>query len=186
MKKSLTQKAIGIFLIYVSVACIAAFGAYAGGVVFRQYLRIANQAILIVGFIAVLLIWSKEIPKERKIQRMTVRIIAVIVILLVIFGLFLQMFMGIDKETVVIKDGEKKIEVERSWIMFLERSYYDYKNIFWYTKDPHYIESYDDGSPHQPMYRDFYDENGDLANRIYLEENGDFAGGMSSEENGDF
>ena len=68
------------------------------------------------------------------------------------------------------RDGEKKIEVERGWIMFLERSYYDYDNIFWYRINPHCTESYDDGSPDQLIYTDFYNEDGVLTERVYSEE----------------
>ena len=78
--------------------------------------------------------------------------------------------MGMDRERVTEKNGEKKIEVERSWILFLERSYYDYKNAFWYEKNPHFTESYDDGDPDQFLYTDYYNENGDFTERVYLDE----------------
>ena len=149
------------------ITCLAALGAYAGGITFRQYLRTANEVISIAGLIAVLLIWKREIPKEQKTRRTKAKTITVVVFLLVLIGLFLQVFMGIDKETVIQKDGEKKIEVERSWIMFLERSYYDYENMFWYEKNPHYTESYDDGRADQLIYTDYYNEDGVLTERLY-------------------
>lgn len=68
------------------------------------------------------------------------------------------------------RDGEKKVSVERSWIMFLERSYYGYKNIFWYEKNPHCTETYDDGDPNQLVYTDFYDENGNFTERVFTDE----------------
>ena len=170
MGNSPPRKAIKILLVYLLITCLAAAGAYAGGVVFRQYLRIANQLILTAGLIAVLVIWNREIPKEQKRKRTIARIITVALTVLFLLGLFLQVFIGIDKETVMLKDGEKKIEVERSWIMFLERSYYDYENIFWYANYPHYTESYDDGSPYRLIYTDYYNEDGNFTDRIYPDE----------------
>ena len=167
MKHGLTRKAITAFLIYVLVVCITALGAYAAGIVFRQYLRITNECVLIVGLFAVLLIWNKEIPKEQKNNRTKARMITAVVILLNLIGLFLRILTGIDKEMVKQEGGETKIEVERSWILFLERSYYDYKNIFWYTKNPHYTEHYDDGRQDQLIYTDYYNENGDFTDRVY-------------------
>lgn len=172
MKNSLTRKAVRILLIYVLIAGLAAAGAHAGGVVFRQYLRIANETILAAGLVAVLLIWIREIPRERTRMRTAAKIIAAAAIFLLLIGLLLQGFMGIDRETVVRKDGEKKIEVERSWIMFLERSYYDYQNVFWYKKNPHYTETYDDGDPDQYIYTDFYNEDGVFTGRVYSDEQG--------------
>jgi len=170
MKNRLTRKAIRAFLIYVLIVCLAAAAAYAAGAVFRQYLRIANQLIITAGLIAVLLLWNREIRKEQKHRRKIAKIITVAVILLILMGLSLQMFMGIDRETVVQKDGEKKIEVERSWILFLERSYYDYKNAFWYEKNPHFTETFDDGSPDQFLYTDYYDEHGVFTDRVFPDE----------------
>lgn len=172
MKYSLTRKTVRILLIYALIICLAAVGAHTGGIVFRQYLRIANKVILTAGLIAVLLIWNTEIPRERKRTRVTARIVTAAVFFLVLIGLLLQVFMGIDRESVVQKDGEKKIEVERSWIMFLERSYYDYKNILWYERDPHYTENYDDGDPGQFLYTDFYNEDGVFTDRVYSDEQG--------------
>ena len=170
MKNSLTRKVIRVLLIYMLIICFAAVGAYAAGITFRQYLRIANEVIIAAGLITVLLIWNKEIPKEQKNKRKKAKIIAVAVILFSVIGLFLQIFAGIDKETVIQKDGEKKIEVERSWVMFLERSYYDYSNIFWYENNPHYTENYDDGSPDQLIYTDYYNEDGVFIDRVYTDE----------------
>lgn len=62
MKKSRTRTAAVILFAYALAACLAAAGAHIGGVVFRQYLRIANEVILTSGLIAVLLIWNSEIP----------------------------------------------------------------------------------------------------------------------------
>ena len=170
MAKSLTRRAIGVYLIYVLAAGLAAAGARVGGVVFRQYLRIANELILTGGLIAVLLIRCGEIPAERKRRRTAARIITAAVILFVLLAVFLQVFMGIDKESVTQRDGGTKIEVERGWIMFLERSYYDYKNILWYAREPHCTESYDDGSPSQFLYTDYYDEDGVFTERVYPDE----------------
>lgn len=170
MKNSLYRKAIRVLLLYVLFACLASVGAYAAGINFRQYLRIANELIITAGLITVLLLWNREIPTEQKSRRIKAKIITIAVFILILIGLFLQVFTGIDQEKVIQKDGEKKIEVERSWIMYLERSYYDYKNIFWYEKNPYYTESFDDGRPDQLLYTDFYNEDGDFTNRIYPDE----------------
>ena len=170
MKNSLTRKAIRVFLVYVLTACLAAAGAYVAGVVFRQYLRIMNQLIITVGLITVLLLWSREISEDQKHGRKKGKLITAAVILLMLMGLSLQVFMGIDRETVTEKEGEKKIEVERSWLMFLERSYFDYENAFWYEKNPHFTENYDDGDPDQFLYTDYYNENGDFTERVYPDE----------------
>ena len=167
MGKSLTCKAIKVYLAYVLIACLAAAGAYAGGIVFRQYLRIGNKLILTVGLLAILLIWNREIPAERKKTRITAKSITVAAVVLVLLGSFLQVFIGIDQESVILKDGEKKIEVECSWILLLERSYYNYENIFWYAKEPHFTEHYDDGSPDQYIYTDYYNEDGVYTGRIF-------------------
>ena len=172
MQNSLTRNSVTILLIYALIACLAAAGAHIGSIVFRQYLRIANEVILTAGLIAVLLIWIKEIPRERKRKRVTAKIITVAVAFLILISVFLQVFTGIEQETVIQKDGEKKIEVERTWIMFLERSYYDYKNIFWYEKNPHYTKHYDDGNPSQYIYTDYYNEDGVFTDRVYSDEQG--------------
>ena len=167
MKKSLTRRAVRVFLVYLLIACLAAAGAHAAGIVFRQYLRAANELIITAGLITVLLIWNREIPKEQKHKRIRGKIITLAAILLILIGLLLQVFMGIEKETVILKDGEKKVAVERSWFMFLERSYYDYHNIFWYPKNPHCTETYDDGDPDQLAYTDYYNSDGVFAERIF-------------------
>ncbi len=169
MKKTLSHKALVIFLVYVLAVFLAAAGAYAKGIVFRQYLKAAAQAILAAGLVAVLFIRMKEIPPDMKRKHAAAKISVIAVIIIILLAFALQIFMGIDKESVIQKDGEKQIEVERSWIMFLERSYYGYKNVFWYEKNPHYTENYDDGDPDQFIYTDFYDENGNFTKRIYTE-----------------
>ena len=170
MKRSLTFKASRSFLVYLLIACLAAAGADAAGVVFRQYLRIANQLIITAGLLTVLLLWNIEIRKDQKHRRKIAKIIMVAVILLILMGLPLHVFMGIDQETVVQKDGEKKIEVERSWILSMERSYYDYINVFWYEKNPRFTENFDDGDPEQFIYTDYYNENGDFTDRVFADE----------------
>ena len=129
-----------------------------------------NQLIITVGLITVLLLWSREISEDQKHGRKKGKLITAAVILLMLMGLSLQVFMGIDRETVTEKEGEKKIEVERSWLMFLERSYFDYENAFWYEKNPHFTENYDDGDPDQFLYTDYYNENGDFTERVYPDE----------------
>ena len=172
MKGNLTRKSVCIFLIYALIAFLAAAVANAAGIVFRQYLRIANEVIITVGFFAVLLIRNIEIPRERKRERVTAKIITVAAVFFVLISIFFQVVMGIDEETVIEKDCEKKIQVERSWIMILERSYYDYKNILWYESNPHYTESYDDGDPNQYIYTDYYNEDGVFTERVFSDEQG--------------
>ena len=169
MKSSLTRKAIGIFLLYALLSGLAAAGAYADGVVFRQPIRIVNQAILCIGLLTVLLIWIKEIPKERKRKRNAAIIVTAAVCLLLVIGVLFQAFLGIDRETIIEKDGVQKIEVEHSWILLLERSYYDAQNVPWYRKNPHFTEHFDDGDPGQYLYTDYYDESGAFTERIYAD-----------------
>ena len=90
--------------------------------------------------------------------------------LLILVGLLVPICVGAEQETVIEKDGEKKIEVESSWIMFLKRSYFDYENILWYAKNPHYTECFDDGRPDQLVYTDYYNSDGVFTERIYAGE----------------
>jgi hypothetical protein len=53
--------------------------------------------------------------------------------------------------------------------MYYEVNYYDYANAIWYKAFPRIEENYDDGDPDQWIYTDYYDENGELIERVFAE-----------------
>ncbi|MBR2739888.1 MAG: hypothetical protein IKD87_04390 [Oscillospiraceae bacterium] len=160
------RKALKAYLVFALLICLLCLSGRLFGIVFRQYLRIAGVSILAFGLIAVLSIMKREVPEENRRGKILLNAAIIILILMISTAAFLQIFLGTDRETVVIRDNVKKIEVERSWIMFLERSYYDYGNALWYRRYPHYTEYYDDGDPDQYLYTDIYDECGNFTERV--------------------
>ena len=103
MQSNLTRNPIRVFLVYVLIVCLAAAGAYAAGVVFRQYLRIANQLTITAGLLTVLLLWNREVRKDQKHGRKKAKIVTAAVILLVLMGLSLQLFIMIIGWRMILK-----------------------------------------------------------------------------------
>ncbi|MBR2801572.1 MAG: hypothetical protein IKE21_03105 [Erysipelotrichaceae bacterium] len=163
-----SRKAFRIYLVFLLGCLLAALAGHAAGIVFRQYLRI--MAVLLVGggLFFVSLVKIRELPAQQKGKRAAATVLLCIFCLLLGFGLFITL--GSEKERTVERDGRKMIETESGFLLFLERSYYDYGNLFWYRKDPHYTISYDDGDPSQPVYTDYFNENGELSERIFVQE----------------
>ena len=73
-------------------------------------------------------------------------------------------------ETAVDTEEGRKIRIVRQGFMMYEVEYHEYGNILWYGKYPYIRESYDDGDPNQYVYTDYYDENGDLIDRVFAGE----------------
>ena len=169
MGKRKTGKYITIYLIFIALVCIAALAAYFGNVIFRQHIKLITEFFLIEGLLAVLLTWYKEVPEESAKLRLIAKIVLIATVVLVTIGILLQVFMGIPRETVTETSEGKKVKVESSWIMYYEAAYHDYGNFLWYRRYPYYVETYDDGDPGQYLYTDYYDENGDYADRVYAE-----------------
>ena len=173
MKNPHMRKLTLIYLVFALLTGLVAIGTTAAGIVFRQYVRIIWEVILFTGLIAILLIHTREIPHEQSKKRLLAAILTVIIILFILIAVMLQVLFGIDQESVIEIDGKTQILVERSWFIILERSYYDYINPFWYRKNPHYTESFDDGDPNQLVYIDYYNEDGVLTERIFTEDQED-------------
>ena len=152
------------------LACILSAAAYLSNTVFRQYIRYMNAGVLILGLIAVLIIWHRDISPDDRRKRIAARVLLILVIFLGVIGVLLQVLLGTDMETAVDTEEGRKIRIVRQGFMMYEVEYHEYGNILWYGKYPYIRESYDDGDPNQYVYTDYYDENGDLIGRVFAGE----------------
>ncbi len=164
MKKLLADKFTKIFFIYICVLLLLIVYATFRQFIFRKYFRVINEVIIYVGIACILIRRAKRFSEKGKAYFSS---ILIIVIACMAFGA--RLLFDTDKESVVFLKEEKKIRVESSFIMYYEVNYYDYANAIWYKAFPRIEENYDDGDPDQWIYTDYYDENGELIERVFAE-----------------
>ena len=135
--------------------------------IFQQYIRITGGILAIAGLTYLGFQAVNRLPAGRKKTR---GLLSAGIVLLAGAVLALGVLAEADRESVTVLDGQKKIRRESSFIMFYEVTYYDFGNLLWYRAYPCIRESYDDGDPGQWIYTGYYDEEGNLIDRIYKEE----------------
>ena len=167
MRKNCSSLLVKIFLSYLCILLLLSGYAMLNHLVFRQYFRTASGIIVFAGLIYLMILGRNRIPADKKLLRLGASALIGIIVCLTVLG---YLFFGTDKESVVMIDGQKKIKVESSFIMYYEVSFYDYRNILWYKAYPRIVENYDDGDPGQWIYTDYYDENGVFVERRFKEE----------------
>ena len=167
MKPKHTKILPKIIMVYLVGLILVTVYASMYQLIFRQYIRITGGILAIAGLMYLGLQAVNRLPEGR---RKTRTLLSIGVVLLAGAALALGILTETDRETVTIREGQKKIRRESSFIMFYEVTYYDYGNLLWYRAYPCIRESYDDGDPGQWVYTDYYDEDGKLIERVNKEE----------------
>lgn len=170
MKKNRSNILIKAILIYLCFLLLVFGFGKLNHLIFRQTFRQISGLLALAGLTYLMFRAKNRIPAKKKAARLVVSVVSVLIVIAVCFVLAAHAFFETDRESTVIRNGQKKIKVESSFILYYEVAYYDYGTRFWYKAYPCIRESYDDGDPDQWIYTDYYDETGALVARVFADE----------------